>query len=122
MPRPVADEALSRDPEVGRRYRADPLVFQTMTLALAAAIFEGGGRTLAAASRLEVPALLLHGEDDPLIPARGSRSFFDAIDVPGSELEVYPGLRHEILNEPEWEKVASRLLDWMRASEAGQPA
>lgn len=111
VPQPVADEALSRDPEVGRAYRADPLVFQTLTLSLASAIYRGGEQTLAAASGVGVPLLLLHGGADPLVPASGSRRFGEA--VARSELRIYPELRHEILNEPEWEDVLGDVIAWL---------
>lgn len=118
MQRPIADEALSRDPEVGRAYRADPLVFQHMTVSLAAAIYHGGLKTLAAAARVELPILLLHGGDDRLTPPSGSRAFFDALrGGDGSDLRIYPGLRHEILNEPEWETVVGDLQEWLTKRE-----
>ena len=119
MPRPISDAALSRDPEVGRAYRADPLVFQTMTLSLAAAIYHGGARTLAAAGNVGVPVLLLHGGDDRLVPSSGSTRFARAVTVPGSELRIYPELRHEIFNEPEWESVLGDVLAWLGKREQG---
>ncbi len=117
LPREIDDAALSRDPEVGRAYRADPLVFQTMTLGLAGAIYYGGQQTLAAASQTQVPALLLHGADDPIASPTGSSRFAAALSSPDSELRVIPGLRHEILNEPEWETVLGDILDWIERRE-----
>ena len=116
--RPIAEDALSRDPEVGRQYRADPLVFQSMTLSLAWAIYDGARRTLEAAPGVGLPVLLLHGGDDPLCLSTGRRAFHEELAAPGSDLHIYPGLRHEILNETEWESVATDWLDWMRAREA----
>jgi alpha-beta hydrolase superfamily lysophospholipase len=117
MPRPIAPEALSRDPEVGRAYVADPLIFQHMTLSLAGSLFEAGGRTLGSAAKIEVPTLLLHGEDDPLVLASGSRQFFEQLGTSGSDLRIYPGLRHEIFNEPEGEKVLGDVMAWIRKQE-----
>ncbi len=34
------------------------------------------------------------------------------------ELRIYPGLRHEIFNEPEREEVFSELLEWLRSCES----
>lgn len=116
--RPISGGALSRDPEVGRLYEADPLVFQFMTLSLAWALYDGARRTLGAAPEVSLPVLLLHGGDDPLVLPTGSEAFADEVGVPGSDLRIYPGLRHEILNEPEWETVARDLLAWMQAREA----
>ena len=117
IPQPIAPEALSRDPEVGRVYAADPLVFQRITLSLAAEMFDAGTRTLASAGEVRLPMLLLHGEDDPLCAAQGSRTFFEQLTTAGSELKLYAGLRHEIFNEPEREQIFADLLDWMRKRE-----
>jgi alpha-beta hydrolase superfamily lysophospholipase len=117
MPRPIDPEALSRDPEVGRAYQADPLVFQQMTLSLAAELFDAARRTAAGAAAVALPVLLLHGEDDPLCPASGSRDFHAGLRAHGSALRLYPGLRHEIFNEPEQEDVFADLLEWVRARE-----
>jgi len=117
MPRPIAPEALSRDPEVGRAYQADPLIFQSMTLSLAAELFDAAGRTLRDAGDLRLPLLLLHGADDPIVPAAGSREFSERTGSPECDLRIYPGLRHEIFNEPEQESVFADLLAWVRKRE-----
>ncbi len=109
---------LSRDPEVVRAYLEDPLVFRTMTASLAAALLEAIPRTASQAAEVRVPLLMLHGEDDPLCLVEGSRSFSAGLESPGSELRVYPKLRHEIFNEPEREQVYRDLLDWLEREEA----
>jgi len=114
LERPIRPEALSRDPEVGRAYAADPLVLRRMSLGFAAAFLGAQAATLAAAPRVAVPMLLLHGSDDPLCPVEGSRRFFAGLASRESALRVYPGLRHEILNEPEREAVLGDLLEWMQ--------
>src|SRR6185503_2028646 len=63
---------------------------------------EGSGRqyisVLASADRVEllkgikVPTLVMHGEDDPLLPVECGRDV--ARLVPGAELEIYPGWGH----------------------------
>lgn len=105
-------EGLSRDPQVVRAYLEDPLVFRTMTAALAAELLEAVPRTTARAREVRVPLLLLHGQEDPLCPPHGSRRFFEALNVEGSDLRIYPELRHEILNEPEHPRVLADLWDW----------
>jgi alpha-beta hydrolase superfamily lysophospholipase len=114
MDRPIATDALSRDPEVGRAYAEDPAVLRRMTLAMGAGFLSAVGRTVASADRVRVPMLLLHGGDDPLCPSEGSRRFFEGLSSPASDLRVYPGLRHEIFNEPERESVFEDVLGWMR--------
>jgi alpha-beta hydrolase superfamily lysophospholipase len=117
MTRPIAPEALSRDPEVGRAYLDDPLVFRRMSVSLAAEMFDAGRRTLPGGADVRLPMLLLHGEADPLCPAAGSQTFYEQLGTAGSDLRVYPGLRHEIFNEPEQESVFADLLEWLRERE-----
>ncbi len=109
-------DGLSRDPEVVRRYQEDPLVDTHLTLRLALEMMRGIERTAGGGQEIEVPTLALHGEDDPLCPAEASRALYESLptrSVPGSALRIYPGLRHEIFNEPEQEQVFGDLLGWL---------
>jgi pimeloyl-ACP methyl ester carboxylesterase len=46
-----------------------------------------------ALGRLAVPALVIHGSDDPLVPLENGRR--TAAAIPGAELLVIPGLGHD---------------------------
>jgi len=54
-----------------------------------------------------------HDCDDPICPPGGTEAFSAAVQTPGSDCKIYPGLRHEIFNEPEQETVFARLLEWV---------
>jgi alpha-beta hydrolase superfamily lysophospholipase len=107
-------EALSRDPEIVRAYLEDPLVQRKITTALASEILSSMKRTTGAAAAVKVPMLLLHGEDDSVCPTAGSRDFFEQLTVTQRGLRTYPGLRHEIFNEPERAAVLEDLVGWIR--------
>jgi acylglycerol lipase len=111
-------QGLSRDPDVVRAYREDPLIPRKMTVSLAAELLAAIPRTAASSAEVRVPMLMLHGEADPICPVAGSRAFHAGLRAPGSRLRTYPGLRHEIFNEPEQESVFGDLLDWVREREA----
>jgi alpha-beta hydrolase superfamily lysophospholipase len=106
-------EALSRDPEIVRAYLEDPLVQGKITTSLASQMLAAIKRTAAAASAVKVPMLLLHGEDDRICPVAGSRDFFEQLTVTQRGLRTYPGLRHEIFNEPERATVLDDLVGWI---------
>jgi alpha-beta hydrolase superfamily lysophospholipase len=106
-------DGLSRDPAVVKGYLEDPLVSRSMTTSLAVELLSAVPETAARAAEVAVPLLMLHGEEDPLCPADGSRAFFDEVAVAGSDLRLYPRLRHEIFNEPEREGVYQDILDWL---------
>jgi len=113
---------LSRDPEVVRRYQADPLVHGTATAAFGASMTETIEATQLGPSRVKRPVLLLHGADDPLCDPDGSRRFFEGLEageVAGHAIHVYPNLRHEIFNEPEREQVYQDMHDWIEERLAG---
>ncbi len=61
-----------------------------------AAIMASGSRT-AGLRRLEVPAVVIHGEDDPLVPLRAGVATARAI--PGAELIKIPGMGHDMPKE-----------------------
>jgi len=106
-------EGLSRDPEVVHRYLEDPFVYRTMTASLGAELLAAAPRTAARAPEIRVPLLMLHGAADPLCAAAGSRSFHAGLDPARSVLRIYPGLRHEIWNEPEREAVWQDVWTWL---------
>lgn len=43
---------------------------------------------------VKVPTLVIHGADDPLLPQEGGRDV--ASLVPGAQLEIYPGMGHDL--------------------------
>jgi alpha-beta hydrolase superfamily lysophospholipase len=106
-------KSLSRDPEVVRAYVEDPLVQRRISASLASEMLSEMKRTAAAAAAVKVPMLILHGEDDWICPVAGSRDFFEQLTVTQRELRTYPGLRHEILNEPERAAVLADLISWI---------
>jgi lysophospholipase len=120
VPNGVPPETLSRDPEVGRRVRADPLNGQTSTARFGAEALAEQARVRVGARAIGGPTLVLHGLDDGLVPPRSSEIFERAAGV---ERRTYPGLRHELHNEPESPAVLDDIVDWIRtrATLRGQP-
>jgi pimeloyl-ACP methyl ester carboxylesterase len=61
-----------------------------------AAIIASGDRT-GELAKLDVPTLVIHGEDDPLIDVSGGRA--TAAAIPGAKLIVIPGMGHDLPRE-----------------------
>jgi alpha-beta hydrolase superfamily lysophospholipase len=112
-PTPIDPATLSRDPEVGRAYAEDPLVwhgdFKRPTLEAIRATLAAIG----AAGTVELPLLYLHGEADQLVPIGPSLEGLDAIRGPRTERRTYPGLRHEIFNETTKEDVLADVTSFV---------
>jgi acylglycerol lipase len=110
---------LSRDPEIGRRYEADPLNQHSTTTRFGMEAIREQARVRGALARLSVPTLVIHGEDDRLVPPSASEPL---ADVPGVTRLTYPGLRHEIHNEPEGRQVIDDVVTWLRSTAAASRA
>ena len=107
---------VSRDPEVIRAYVSDPLVHHgKVTARLIAEMMAAMRETLAHASHVTLPILVMHGEDDVLTSPEGSREFIARAGSTDKTLKIYPGLYHEIFNEPEKDVVLGEMTDWLEA-------
>lgn len=108
---------LSRDAQVGVRYLADPLNHHSTTTRLGLEFLREQARCRAAVRELRVPTLVIHGEADRLVPTGASAPLGE---VPAVTRRTYPGLRHEMHNEPEWVSVVDEVVDWLRERHAGR--
>jgi alpha-beta hydrolase superfamily lysophospholipase len=107
---------ISRDPEVVRAYQTDPLVHHGKIPARTGA--EALATTEALPARLSgltMPVLLLHGADDRICAPAGSTMVHDTVSAADKTLHRYPGLYHEIFNEPEQDQVLDDLIAWLQA-------
>jgi alpha-beta hydrolase superfamily lysophospholipase len=109
-------DAVSRDPEVVAAYNADPMVHHGKLPAGIARALIGVGETMSQrAPALTAPLLVVHGEQDKLIPVQGSRHLMECVGSQDAHLKVYPELYHEVFNEPERAVVLDDVASWIEA-------
>ncbi|OBK66572.1 hydrolase [Mycobacterium colombiense] len=109
-------DAISRDPAVVAAYKGDPLVYHGKVPAgIGRALLQVGETMPRRAPALTAPLLVVHGEQDRLIPVAGSRRLVECVGSTDVELKVYPGLYHEVFNEPEREQVLDDVVSWITA-------
>lgn len=110
-------EWLSRDPQVAADFLADPLCFPADILKLFGVadglrLYGKPGAGLAP----EIPILITAGADDPLSRGDGLRLLADAYRKRGVRdvtMRIYPGARHEILNETNRDEVFADVTTWI---------
>ena len=106
--------AISRDPAVVEAYMTDPLVYHGRVPAgVGRALLQVGETMPQRAPALTAPLLVVHGSDDRLIPVDGSRRLVECVGSADVELTVYPGLYHEVFNEPERNQVLGDVVSWI---------
>jgi acylglycerol lipase len=111
----LASDLLARDPEVGRAYDLDPLNYRGPFRRETLTALASSGRWVRSRWREIVqPLLVLHGGDDAIVPRLSSEELVAAAASVDKTLGVYPGLRHEILNEPEGLAIIDRISAWLR--------
>jgi alpha-beta hydrolase superfamily lysophospholipase len=103
---------LSRDPKVVEAYVQDPLVHNKITTGCGKLMLDVIALAFARAAEFPVPFLLMHGGEDKLGFPSGSQEFAARAGAKGT-LKIWPGLYHEIHNEPEKEQVFQVMLDWL---------
>jgi acylglycerol lipase len=112
----VDSAAISRDPAVVRAYDEDSMVFHEKLPARTVAELAAAIQTLPERTPgLRVPLLVMLGTADELVPPAAGRMVHERAGSPDKRLIEYEGLYHEILNEPEQDRVMDDLLEWLDA-------
>ncbi len=114
LPSGLDPRAISRDPAVVKAYVEDPLVSRRVSPAWYAALRRAQSEVRAGAARLAVPTLVLATPDDRLVDPAAIRRF--ASEAPPGRVEEswWPGLSHELMNEPERGEVLAVVDGWLR--------
>jgi alpha-beta hydrolase superfamily lysophospholipase len=115
FPHGLEERGMSRDPEVLKLRKNDPLVHDKISPRLYAAMVEAQQRVLRDARRLAVPALVLHGAADIVTDPKGSLEFNGAAPHGMARLLTYRDAYHEIFNDPGRADVIRDLKGWLDA-------
>ena len=115
------DDWLSRDTEVVRAYGKDPLCKFTFTIGAYHELFKllrgVSGKEWAQQVPQTLPILLISGEEDPVGQyGKGVRQAAEWLRQTGHEdvsLVLYPGARHEVLNETNRAQAYQDVAAWM---------
>lgn len=105
---------ISRDAAVVQDYASDPLVHDRVSAALTVFLLEAAATVQVRAPQWPLPTLLLWAGADRCVRPEGSTRFLAAAAAAGTVRGLaYPGLFHEIFNEPERAQVMAGLVDWL---------
>ncbi|HZA58925.1 MAG TPA: alpha/beta hydrolase [Solirubrobacterales bacterium] len=110
----VDPDSVSRDPQVVRDYVSDPLnhheKLPARTVSELARVIGGFPARLPG---LTLPLLVMVGTADRLVPPAASYMVHELAGSADKRLVTYKGLFHEIMNEPEQERVMNDLVAWL---------
>ncbi len=107
-------EGMSRDPDVVKAYLEDPLVFSgKFSARLGAELTTAIDQAPRVAERVRLPVLILQGDGDPIVDPEGAEKLENWLGSKDLTRLNYPGLYHELHNEPEKEQVLTDVADWL---------
>ena len=112
---------ISRRPEIVQAYADDALVHDRVSGRLGLFVARQGPAVIAAAPRWTTPTLLMWAGADRCVSPAGSAAFAAAAPREVVTAREWPGLFHEIFNEPEQADVLVALGDWLLAHVPAQP-
>jgi alpha-beta hydrolase superfamily lysophospholipase len=105
---------ISRDPAVVKAYVDDPLVHDRVSPRLVRFIVDAGALVIARAPQWTLPTLLMWAGADRCVAPAGSAAFAAAAPQSALTAQPWPGLAHEIFNEPEQAQVLQHLARWLQ--------
>ena len=111
--RPVDVSALTDDSEEAVRIDNDPFIHSRVNIYLATQLLSQGRWALDHARSIDVPLLVMLGDEDPLI----DRSACEHLVIRGgsdTELIQWPGRRHDLFHDVGYHEVLDRMNDWLR--------
>ncbi|PCI68424.1 MAG: alpha/beta hydrolase [Piscirickettsiaceae bacterium] len=104
---------LSRDKEVLRKNKEDPLTHDRISAKLGTQMLEAGEQLLKDASQVDFPMLMMHGDADELTCHKASALFSECAGELCT-LKIWEDFYHELHHEPQKEDVHNYCIDWMK--------
>lgn len=111
---PVDDSEFVREASAKAALASDLLVFHTnLPARSAAASISGIDEVQKKMNLVKTPLLLLHGTGDKATNIDGSRELFARAATSDKKLNLYEGLYHDLMHEPERDKIIQDILAWL---------
>jgi alpha-beta hydrolase superfamily lysophospholipase len=110
----VDDSEFSKDKSVMAALASDPLISRDkLPAATAAATLKAIADVQVRMGQLKLPLMVMYGTADSVNPIEGSQAFVEAVASTDKTLKVYPGVYHDMLNEPERDQIAADIIAWL---------
>ena len=115
VPHGLDESGMSRDREVLKQRKEDPLMHDRISPRLYFEFNEARQRVMREARRLQVPTLLLQGAADRVVDPKGALEFTGAAPHGMARLITYRDAYHELFNEPTRADPIRDLCEWLDA-------
>jgi len=104
---------VSRDVEIQQAYLSDPLNYAKVSVRWFFEIQQEMARAWEDRERFTIPLLVMQAGADQIVDADAVEHFVAGIDQADLQWHRFPGLQHEIFNEPERQMVYETVVRWL---------
>jgi acylglycerol lipase len=115
QPAGVRGRDVTHDPVLAARYDTDPLVFKNASSRWFTETTAAQQRLHTTITDFALPIWVGFGTEDKLASLAGAQALVNRMQAADKTFVTYPGLYHEILNEPCWESICDTMIAWTRA-------
>ncbi|HKJ32951.1 MAG TPA: lysophospholipase [Balneolales bacterium] len=106
--------ALSKDPEVIKDFENDELAYNGRIRArMAIQMGKGAEKARSVANKINIPVWLGYGAEDQWIEAETAKKFMTELSSENLRFQLFEGLYHDILHEPEKDGIISDIGKWI---------
>jgi alpha-beta hydrolase superfamily lysophospholipase len=106
-------ELISRNPEVVKDNREDPLRFDKATPRYAIEGLRASKDAFNSANKITAPVLVQQSGEDLILDPERNKEFFDSIASEDKTWKLYPDLYHEPYHEEGGEEVFADMFEWL---------
>lgn len=107
------NDGVSSDPAIGAAFKADPLKADQISVSTGAQTVAGMAYAGYNAKNFTKPTLVLHGNNDGVVPVELGINWFNAVGSPDNHMVIFEGLKHEIMNETSRNQVIDTAIGWL---------
>ncbi|MCY0875411.1 MAG: lysophospholipase [Firmicutes bacterium] len=115
QPTGIPAEDVTRSPTIVAAYANDPDVLKRVTLRFFFAFTEAMAAANERTAAVSLPVGVWQAGADKIVSVSATKAWFDRCESADKAYREWPGLYHELLNEPERDEVLDSMLDWMCA-------
>ncbi|MCY0893384.1 MAG: lysophospholipase [Acidibacillus sp.] len=114
QPNGIAPQDVTRNQELAVAYGSDPLVSHTVSLRWYFEFTEAMNQILLICHSIQIPISVWQGGADRLVDPASVRHFVETCNHHTITYKEFPGLYHEIFNEPERDEVIADIISWIK--------
>ena len=114
LPLAPANKGKASTPENEAKFFADPQTYHgNLRVATGLQLLDGMYHIRSAMGQFKMPILLCHGKKDRVTEWQGSEEFYAFCGSTDRELELFDGMQHDLMREPDVDLPLSKTRDWM---------